>query len=179
MSIQKVVIKIHTHSQSSHNPEDFVATFNDFIVNRSIQGGLIDVADYSHMHNGLGVLLTTHEANWSFDEQYNQPGIMVVEKGFAANPVSERFTQWLDSIIKVCKTIEETPRHKGIKFDYQSISLVLNDRSEKAGSLEDLKTIFEQAVKELYDSNEIDYDENFDPAKRVGFLAKIKGNLKD
>ena len=182
MSIKKFILKIFISENSPNGASDFIATFNEFIVNSSIKDGLIDVADYTHMHNGLGALLTAHESNWSFDEQYGKPGLMVVEKGFSDKNPKERFSGLLNEIIHICKTLEQTPRHSGLKFDYNTISFTLNDRSlttsESDHSVSEVKSLFETIIKDIYNSTNISYEDNADPANRAGFSASIKGDLK-
>jgi len=183
VSVNKFILKIFISENSPNGASDFIATFNEFIVNNSIKDSLIDVADYSHMHNGLGVLLTSHESNWSFDEQYGKKGLMVVDKGFSEKSFNDRFSSLLDEIIHICKTLEQTPRHKGLKFDFNTINFTVNDRSltdsECEAAISEIKTIFETIVKNLYNCANISYQDNTDPAKRTGFDATIEGTLKD
>lgn len=77
MELQKVVIKIPLTGSEEPNLALVGAQFTKWIQESSIPGVLIDVADYSHMHEGLGVILAGHEYIFSLDQQEGVNGLRV------------------------------------------------------------------------------------------------------
>ena len=48
--------------------DDFIPVFHRWIQKQTVSGHLlIDVHDYSHIHQGPGILLVGHEGNFSID----------------------------------------------------------------------------------------------------------------
>jgi hypothetical protein len=182
VSNKKFIIKIFSTNNSPNGAADYIATFNEFIANKTLKDALIDVADYSHMHNGPGVLLTAHETNWSYDEQYGKPGIMVVNKVHSTYEGESGIKELLESITFACKTLEQTPRHKGLTFNYNTIEFLINDRLCKGQALtetiDEAKTAFEKFSTTMYNDSSIKFEDFTDPANRSGIKVKISGELK-
>ena len=65
--IQKIDVKIFASQGQDIDPYEFVPVLQRWIQEHLVPGVLIDVADYSHMHNGAGVILVGHEYNLSVD----------------------------------------------------------------------------------------------------------------
>lgn len=57
-----------------------VPVFHRWIQNRTVDGMLIDVADYAHVPQGPGVLLVAHEGNYAIDLEGGRPGLLYYRK---------------------------------------------------------------------------------------------------
>ena len=66
MSLQRIFVRV-PFADPGPDPEDFVPVFHDWIRRRAVEGLLIDVTRYAHVHNGPGVILIGHEGDYSID----------------------------------------------------------------------------------------------------------------
>lgn len=58
----------------------FIALFHRFIQQHTLEGLLIDVADYAHVPEGPGVMLIGHEADYALDLMDGGAGLLVMRK---------------------------------------------------------------------------------------------------
>jgi hypothetical protein len=71
--------------------ERFVPIFHSWIQTRAIADHLlIDVADYAHVHNGPGIVLVSHEANYSLDTRGGRAGLTYQRKQPIPGTFAER-----------------------------------------------------------------------------------------
>ena len=61
MELQKLTVKVFTEKPDSVPLTDFITIFHSWI--QASDGAYHDVADYSHMHAGPGIVLVANEAN--------------------------------------------------------------------------------------------------------------------
>ena len=57
-----------------------VAVFQRWIQRQAVEGLLIDVADYHHVHNGPGVILIGDEGDYAIDLKDGRPGMLYMRK---------------------------------------------------------------------------------------------------
>ena len=79
-----VNIKIFAQPNQPVNAADAIPVFHRWIQQRDLPELLIDVADYTHVPEGPGVLLIALEANYSLDYARNQLGLLYNRKAAAA-----------------------------------------------------------------------------------------------
>jgi hypothetical protein len=90
---------------------------------------LIDVADYSHVPEGPGVLLIAHEANYSLDYARDQLGLLYNRKAKETGDAQAQLRQAYDAAQNACERLEKEPEFKGkLHFDTDHLELVFNDR---------------------------------------------------
>lgn len=58
----------------------FIPVFHRWIRNNTVDGLLIDVADYKHVPDGPGVMLIGHDGDFSIDLAEGRPGLRYVRK---------------------------------------------------------------------------------------------------
>ncbi len=64
--LQRVAVSIPL-ADNTVDPETFVPIFHDWIRRGAVEGMLIDVARYGHVHHGPGVMLIGNEGDYSID----------------------------------------------------------------------------------------------------------------
>lgn len=160
--MSKLAIKIFSDAATSGDLQNFVASFNEIIVNSEIPEALIDVADYTHMFNGPGVLLAGHQANWSYDCQFGDHGLLYVEKFPEESDLQKRLSSTLEKMNKVIAILEAKERHSGLKFNKEQIQISINDRSL---SKEDSDSLLKEiSSADLGVSFTVTTDKNYRPA---------------
>lgn len=79
MSLQRVSISVNL-ADPSVDPESFVPVFHDWIQKGAVEGLLIDVARYAHVHHGPGIMLVGHEGDYSIDLSEGRPALRYTAK---------------------------------------------------------------------------------------------------
>ena len=129
MDLYKIGIKLFVTNPEAVRLRDFIPVFHGWIQQQKIAGHqLIDVHDYSHVHNGPGILLVAHEGNFSMDQEGGRLGLLYYRKrplegGFEANLKSV-----LQTALQAGKLLEAEPKLDGIKFNTKEVLVITNDR---------------------------------------------------
>lgn len=109
------------------NEAVFIDIFQDWIRLHSLPGVLLDVADYSHVPDGPGVMLISHEVNYAMDHGNGEFGLYAQRKVSEEATQQERIMGLVKSTATFGKLLEEDHRVNvtlaGNKFLYIS-----NDR---------------------------------------------------
>ena len=131
----KLELKVLAKNESAAAAEEFIPVFHRWITERVLPELLIDVADYSHVHEGPGVLLVGHDAIYAYDQSRGEPGLLYSRRRETAPESAGIATldQRLDSLLRcafrACDQIEAEPQLAGrVTFDRQRIELRVNDR---------------------------------------------------
>ena len=157
MELYRLGVKFFAEDPASVSLHDFIPIFHTWIQ-KQILGGhlLIDVHDYSHIHQGPGILLVSHEANLSIDAADGRPGLLYYRK----QPGTD-FATIVKSALQACRLLEGEASLKGrVRFRADELLVVANDRLNAPNDEQtftqlqpiissDLKRIFEGAEFEL------------------------------
>jgi hypothetical protein len=127
--MQHVNIKIFAQTSQNVNVADAIPVFHRWIQQRDLPELLIDVADYSHVPAGPGVLLIAHEANYSLDNARDQLGLLYDRKAAGSGDAQEQLRQAYDAALAACRRLEREPEFEGaLRFDPNRLEIVFNDR---------------------------------------------------
>ncbi len=115
--------------------EEFIPVFHRWITEGVLPELLIDVADYSHVHQGPGVLLVGHDALYAWDLSRGEPGLLYSRRRETGpelqgiDSLDRRLVSLLDCAFRACDLIEAEPQLGGrIAFDRGRLELRVNDR---------------------------------------------------
>lgn|GEM_PF-96489 len=72
----KIDLKLFATDESSVEAEELISVFHRWIQTGPVDDLLIDVADYSHVPEGPGVILVAHDAQYQFDLGQGRPGLL-------------------------------------------------------------------------------------------------------
>ena len=128
--VYRLGIKILAEDSADIRSKEFVPIFHSWIQNKSIEGHqLIDVHDYSHIHNGPGILLVAHEGNFSTDMAEGKLGLAYSRK----MPLGASTEDALRGCVKAARDamtlLENEPALKGrLRFRRGEFLLFFNDR---------------------------------------------------
>jgi hypothetical protein len=128
--LSRLGIKLFAVGDSSVPVRDFVPIFHSWIQKQSIKGHqLIDVHDYSHIHNGPGILLVAHEGNFSTDMAGGRLGLAYFRKLPAAGTLEEAMRASLQSVRDAASLLESESSLGGrMRFRSEELMVVSNDR---------------------------------------------------
>src|ERR687895_127885 len=127
MELQKIGVKVFAPAPSEIPLTDFIDIFHSWI--QASDGIYHDVADYSHMQAGPGIVLVADDANLSIDETENRRGLLWSQKSRLAGSNQEKLRAVLRSALENCRRLEQEPALRGkLKFLPNEMLMVVNDR---------------------------------------------------
>ena len=127
MELQKINVKVFAVEPNQVPLADFIDVFHGWI--QSSDGVYHDVADYSHMQAGPGIVLVADDANVSIDETDNRRGLLFSQKRKLPGSNQEKLSATVRSALENCRRLEQEPALRGkLKFSGNEVELVLNDR---------------------------------------------------
>ena len=108
---------------------EYVPVFHDFIKNDSLGEVLIDVADYSHVFEGPGIVLIGHSADYSLDVEKGRAGLRYLRKRAPqlANEEAEA-KDALGRMLRAALLLEQDTRLSGLKFSTLELEVRFADR---------------------------------------------------
>ena len=123
MELQKVALKVPVVGDV--NVDQVQKSFVNWIRDDRLNGTLIDVADYSHMHEGPTVILVAHEFILSLDDQDGVKGLKVSHRLPSESPLADRVAEAWATLSKAIQNLKED---MGLSVDTSSIEITALDR---------------------------------------------------
>jgi hypothetical protein len=122
MDLFKVGIKFFMTDPHAIPVQDFIGVFQKWIQGQVIADHLlVDVHNYSHIHDGPGILLVAHEGNFSIDSADRRTGLLYQRKFPGGNPIK--------TARQACALLESDSSLKGrVRFRTDELQLIANDR---------------------------------------------------
>ena len=174
MDLQKVGVKFFVANPAGTALTAFIDIFHSWI--QGSDGDYYDVADYSHIHSGPGILLVSHEANISMDNTGGRLGLLYNRKQPLSGSNKEKLHFVFKSALEFCRRIEEEPALQGkIKFGGNEFLFLINDRLLAPNSAATFRAVspdLEKIAKALYAGAEFLMDHRND-AREI-FAVKVK-----
>jgi hypothetical protein len=186
--LHKLGVKCFVADATSVRLVEFIPIFHRWIQARTFDDLLIDVADYSHVYTGPGILLVAHEGNYSVDETGNRRGLTYYSKHFLDGDLNERLTTVCRKTLKACQRLAREVEVKDrLTFQGEALQIFANDRLA-APNTEETWLAFEPALRSLlarlypgtaYElTRETDPKERFSVTIKVGRLVEIDALLE-
>jgi len=177
MNIQHINIKLFVENPEAVKLADYATVFNTWIQKQRLEELLIDVADYLHVHNGPGIMLIGHEADYSLDNRAGRLGLLYNRKEQLDGTTQEKLAQAVRAVLTVAQILE---KENGLKFNGQEVQIVINDRLLVPNTVETLAAL-ESNLREffngLYSDAEYSLAQNADPRERFTINVKTAANF--
>jgi len=152
MNLQKSNVKFFMERADGVPLTDFIRIFNTWI--QTSDGEYSDLADYSHMVGGPGILLVAHEANFGIDQKDNRTGLLYNQKQPLDGSNRDKLRWVFRKTLEMCRRIEEEPIFQGkFKFRGEEALFLINDRLLAPNTAETfyaIKSDLEALAQELY-----------------------------
>ncbi|MGH7873346.1 MAG: hypothetical protein ACREQO_14125 [Candidatus Binatia bacterium] len=179
MELQKLNVKFFTESPDRVALTEFIEIFHGWI--QAADGIYHDVADYSHMQAGPGIVLVANDAHVSIDETGNRRGLVFSQKRRLDGSNQEKLRAVFRSALENCHKLEEEPALRGkLRFAANEATVSLNDRllgSNSQESFEELQGELEAIAKLLYGDAEVSFARNSDPRQRLNVTLKTSAAI--
>ena len=150
---QRINAKLFAQIPTTVELQQLIPIFQRWIRNSLLNGVLIDVIDYKHVHNGPGIILIGHEGDYSIDLTHGRLGLMYRHKrAWQTDNTAERLQTVLYSLLQAAHLLV-TEKQLDISFYTHEIELTFPDRlnvPNKSTTFALLENDVRQAVAHLY-----------------------------
>ena len=154
---------------------DAIPVFHRWIQGRTLPELLIDVADYSHVPAGPGVLLIGHEANYALDDARNRPGLLYVRKTADVASAGESLRRSHDAALSASRRLEAEPEFEGkLRFNPRELEITFNDRllhPNTDDGWNGVKPALTSFLNALYGAGAYAITRSYDPRQRLSVLV--------
>src|ERR1700687_6503465 len=113
MQLQHVNVKLLVENPEEADLESLIPVFHGWIENQNGDELLIDVADYTHVPAGPGVVLIGHEGNYCVDNTGNRLGVRYNRKAALDGSKQDRLKQAARAALTACQRFEGDTRLGG------------------------------------------------------------------
>ena len=169
MDLQKLAVKIFVEQPNTVCLTDFIDIFHGWI--QASDGAYHDVADYSHMHAGPGIVLIANDANLGIDETENRRGLLYTSKGRLDGSNQDKLRTVLRATLGNCRKLENEPALRDkLRFSKEEVVISVNDRAAAINSreaFEEFKAELVPVAREFFADAEVVFTRNDDPRQRL------------
>jgi hypothetical protein len=190
MELQKINVKFFVAEPNDLPLAGFIDLFHGWI--QASDGMYHDVADYSHMQAGPGIVLVANDANLSIDETGYRRGLLYSRKSQLKGSNESKLREVVRSALENCRRIEEEPLlGRKLRFLGNELVISINDRllaPNTDACFQEIKPEIESLAKRLYTDAEVTLERDSDPRKlfnvhiktpRALDLKELLSNLHD
>lgn len=148
MDLQRIQIKAFVQGRTELDIDALTKQWHLWIRDALIPSEqLIDVADYSHVHEGPALLLVAHGANYSLDREHGKSGLLYARKRGLSGSLAQRFETCAERLREAVDLTETDGA--GLKFSRTQFEIRIQDRLLVPNTDEGLSLIQTAAVTAL------------------------------
>jgi hypothetical protein len=153
MEAKRLDVKLFVQAGSLAEPSELVSVFHGFIQRSAITDQvIIDVADYSHVVDGPGVMLIGHEGQYGFEKQKGRTGLLFSQRRATVDGFKSALVYGLRHVLRMASLLEKDDALKGrLKWSGQELMLRINDRLLAPNTPETWKAV-EPEVRAVLDA---------------------------
>jgi hypothetical protein len=174
MEIQKFNVKLFVESPSALPLTDFIEVFHAWI--QASDGIYHDVADYSHMQAGPGIVLIANHANVSIDESENRRGLLYSQKSLLGGSNLDRLRALMRSALENFRKLEHEPKLRGeFKLVGNEATIAVNDRLVWPNTVQSYNALapeIERLSETLFCGAEVTLERERDERKKLAVRIK-------
>ncbi len=128
MELQHLDIKLYLAEPAGLDLEAFIGVFQRWIQVQADDDLLFDVADYRHLPGGPGVMLVGHGADLALDSSDGRLGLRRRQKVGLSGDAHALLTACMGALWRAAERLEAEPSLAGLRFDYTTVAVRVNDR---------------------------------------------------
>jgi hypothetical protein len=130
IQLQHVNVKLFASDGAGVDLEPLIPIFHGWIRDGVFEEMLLDVADYRHVHQGPGVMVIGHQANYSVDNTSGRLGVRYNRKAALDGTNQDRLKQATRAALGAFRRLESESSLKGtLRFGGREMELLINDRA--------------------------------------------------
>ncbi len=180
--LQKINIKFFTTETTQVDLKELIPVFHQWIQKDFIKDHvLIDVADYTHVHNGPGLILIAHEGNFSLDQSNGKLGLLYQRKQNSLGKLQDRIQLCIQIAATACKLLENEVE-TGMKFDLNKFSFTANDRLIAKNTPENqnsINVLLKNISYNLFETENIVFTPNTDLRERISISVNSENEISE
>jgi hypothetical protein len=161
--------------------EPFIGTFHRFIQQGVLDGLLVDVADYSHVPNGPGIVLIGHDVDYGLDLVGGRAGLLTLRKRYSGLSTAEVASDTLKKALSAMAAIEAEPDAR-VAFDTSAVTIEFFDRlvaPNSADAFEARRKEIEPVADALYGAGAHEITRAHDEDARKALALRVAGSAAD
>lgn len=147
IELQHINVKLLVKDPEKVDLQGVVPVFHTWIQGQIFDELLLDVADYSHVPDGPGIVLIGHEADYALDNADGRLGVRYNRKAPMPGSNRERLVQATRAALIAFQRLEQD---FNLHFNNREIELVINDRL-LAPNNEETRKAAEPELREFFD----------------------------
>lgn len=129
MDLYKFGIKFFAAQADGVDILELIPVYHRWIQQNALDDLLIDVADYSHVPAGPGIMLIAHEGNYALDETGHERGVVYYSKRRLSGELSQRFALVASKALRAAQLMSEDAELDGaVKVPGNRLEFFANDR---------------------------------------------------
>lgn len=131
MLAQQLEVKILASEGGDVASETLIPIFHRWIRENRLGEDklLIDVADYSHVPNGPGVMIVGHGLQYRMDEASGQLGLLFARKRDEPGPLADKLTEAFAHALEAAHALEQEPTVNGqVSFAGDRVEVTIMSR---------------------------------------------------
>jgi hypothetical protein len=136
--------------------ERAIPVFHRWIQERALDELMVDVADYSHVPDGPGVVLVCHDAVYGLDSGGGELGLLYSRRREthpslgAITSLDDRLVSVFRRALAACVRLEREPDLAGLRFPADRFELAVNDRRLSGSQAGELGAALERVAEWLF-----------------------------
>jgi hypothetical protein len=147
--VAKFGVKLFAREGEDIPLPEFIPVFHRCLRDASVSGTFIDVADYSHVPEGPGILLIGHEGNLSIDGSGPRRGLRYQNKRSPDRSLPDSLFEALGRLLEAAIVLErDPPPGRALGFDTGTLQVCTNDRLHSSND-ERGRAVLERAAAAL------------------------------
>jgi hypothetical protein len=158
-----------------------IPMYHRWIQQDALEDLLIDVADYSHVPAGPGVMLIAHEGNYALDETGHERGILYYSKHPLAGELPDRLARVTRKALKAARLMQEDAELEGaLKLPGNDLQFFANDRlvaPNTDAAYDELEPALKSFLDRLYAGARYRLERESDPKERLSVRVQAEGEV--
>jgi len=171
MDLHKFGIKFFVTPAEGFDILKLIPMYHRWIQHNALPDLLIDVADYSHVPAGPGVMLIAHEGNYALDESGHERGVLYYSKHALDGDLAERFAHVATRTLQAAQLMSEAAELEGaLTVQGNRLQFFANDRlvaPNTDASYAGLEPALRSLLERLYAGAPCTLERETDPRERL------------
>ncbi|MGH8205887.1 MAG: hypothetical protein ACRETK_03835 [Steroidobacteraceae bacterium] len=181
MDLYKFGVKFFAEDGERIDILKLIPMYHRWIQQELLSDLLIDVADYSHVPAGPGVMLIALEGNYALDETGHERGVMYYSKRRLAGELPERFAQVASKALKAAVLMSADAELEGaVRLPGNRLQLFANDRlvaPNTDATYAELEPALTAFLDRLYAGARYTLVREADPHERLSVRVQAEGEV--
>lgn len=181
MDLHKIGIKFFTVDGNEIDILKLIPMYHRWIQQNALEDLLIDVADYSHVPGGPGVMLIAHEGNYALDETDRERGVLYYSKRPLKGDLPDRLAQVASKALKAAQLMSGDAELEGaLKVPGNRLEFFANDRltaPNTDAAYTELEPALVSFLNRLYAGAPYTVVRDTDPQERLSVRVEAKGEV--